>query len=114
MTNQMMEERKFTNGRAAAALLGGGIGSAVFGLIVLISEVSESFATSLNWYSPVGPLSGKTTLGVAAFLIAWGALYAMWKDKEVNFNTISAIAFILLGIGLLGTFPPVWHLFTGG
>ncbi|MEW5938279.1 MAG: hypothetical protein AB1750_01340, partial [Chloroflexota bacterium] len=76
MTNQGMEERKITNGRAAAALLGGGIGSAVFGLIVLFSELSEDFGSSLNWYNPVGPLSGKTTLGVAAFFIAWGALYA--------------------------------------
>jgi hypothetical protein len=35
----------------------------------------------------------------------------MWKNREVNFGSVSAAALILLAIGLLGTFPPVWHLF---
>ena len=102
------------NGPAAAALLAGGIGSGIFGLIVLFSEVSESFGAALNWYNPVGPLSGKSTLGIAAFFIALIVLNSMWKGKEVNFNSISTISLILLAIGLLGTFPPVWHLFTPG
>ena len=111
MSNQAMDERRIPNGPAAAALLAGGIGSAIFGLIVLFSEINESFGGSLNWYNPVGPLSGKSTLGVAAFFIAWGVLHFMWKDKDVNFKSISIAAFILLAIGLLTTFPPFWSLF---
>ena len=111
MTNQGTEERRIPNGPAAAALLAGGIGSAVFGVIVLLSEVIESFGPALNWYDPVGPLSGKTTLGVAVFFITWVILHSMWKHKEVNFNSISIAAFVLLAIGLLFTFPPVWQLF---
>ena len=99
------------NGPAAAALLAGGLGSGIFGLIVLFSELSESFGAALNWYNPVGPLSGKSTLGIAAFFISWAVLHSMWKDKEVNFSRISTAALVLLAIGLLGTFPPVWHLF---
>jgi hypothetical protein len=102
------------NGPVAAALLAGGIGSAIFGLIVLFSELSESFGSALNWYNPVGPLSGKSTLGIAAFFIAWAVLHSMWKNREINFSGISTISLILLAIGLLGTFPPVWHLFAGG
>lgn len=102
------------NGPVAAALLAGGIGSAIFGLIVLFSELSESFGAALNWYNPVGPLSGKSTLGIAAFFIAWGILHSMWKDKEINFSSISTASLVLLAIGLLGTFPPVWHIFSGG
>jgi hypothetical protein len=102
------------NGPVAAALLAGGLGSALFGLIVLFSELSESFAAALNWYNPVGPLSGKSILGIAAFFIAWAVLHAMWKDREINFSSISTAALVLLAIGLLGTFPPVWHLFGGG
>jgi hypothetical protein len=41
------------NGPAAAALLAGGLGSGIFGLIVLFSEINESFGQSLNWYNPV-------------------------------------------------------------
>jgi hypothetical protein len=114
MTNQRMEERRIPNGPAAAALLAGGIGSAFYGLIVLFSEVSESFGASLNWYNPVGPLSGKTTLGIIGFFVTWAVLHFMWKDKEVNFRSIATASFVLLAIGLLGTFPPVWRLFTGG
>jgi len=101
------------NGPVAAALLGGGIGSAIFGLITLFSELSEGFATALNWYNPVGPLSGKSILGVAAFFISWAVLHSAWKNREVNnFNSISTAALVLLAIGLLGTFPPFWHLFS--
>jgi hypothetical protein len=102
------------NGPAAAALLAGGLGSAIFGLIVLFSEVNESFGQALNWYNPVGPLSGKSTLGILAFFLSWIVLNSMWKNREVNFNSISTIALILLAIGLIGTFPPVWHIFAGG
>ncbi len=102
------------NGPVAAALLAGGIGSAVFGLLAFFSELSTSFSATMNWYNPVGPLSGKSTLGIAAFFIAWGILHSMWKDKEINFSSISTASLVLLAIGLLGTFPPVWHIFSGG
>ncbi|RPI88408.1 MAG: hypothetical protein EHM40_01640 [Chloroflexi bacterium] len=102
------------NGPVAAALLAGGIGSALFGLIVFFAALSESFATALNWYNPVGPLSGKSILGVAGFFIAWVVLHALWKDKEINFSGISTASLVLLAVGLLGTFPPVWELFGGG
>ncbi len=100
------------NGPAAAALLAGGIGSALFGLIVLFSAVSENFGQALNWYNPVGSLSGKSILGISSFFISWALLHSMWKDKEVNFNSISTAALVLLAVGLLGTFPPFWHLFA--
>lgn len=56
------------NGPAAAALLAGGIGSAMFGLITFFSEVSASFGKFLNWYNPVGALSGKSTSAFCRFL----------------------------------------------
>jgi len=114
MANKISVSDNKPNGPVAAALLAGGVGSGLFGLIVLFSELSESFATALNWYNPVGPLSGKSILGIAAFFIAWAVLHSMWKEKEINFSNISTAALALLAIGLLGTFPPVWHLFGGG
>ena len=101
------------NGPAAAALLAGGIGAAVFGLITLFSELSTPFANALNWINPVGPLSGKSILGTVAFFGSWAVVGSMWKGKETNFSRIATIALALLVVGLITTFPPFWHLFTG-
>lgn len=104
------------NGPVSAALLAGGIGAAAFGLITLVYELNDTsdFAKSLSWYKPTGGLSGKSTLGVITFFVAWAILHYIWKGKETNFTLISSIAIALLVVGLVGTFPPVWHLLAGG
>lgn len=104
--------KELTNGAASAALLAGGIGSAIFGLITLFSEVSTPFGNSLNWVKPVGPLSGKSILGTLSFFAVWAVLHFAWKDKETEFGRISNIAIALLVVALITTFPPFWHLFT--
>lgn len=110
----MANETNKPNGPVAAALLAGGIGATVFGLIVFIADLSKPFSDSLNWYKPVGPLAGKSILGTLVFFIAWAVAHFVWKDKEVNFNRISTIAIVLLVIGLVTTFPPFWDMFKGG
>jgi len=101
------------NGPAAAALLAGGIGSAAMGLLTLIYEINDksAFAKSMSWYKPVGGLSGKSSWAIIAFFVSWAILHYLWKDKETDFARISSIAIGLLFVGLIGTFPPVWHLF---
>ena len=101
------------NGPVAAALLAGAIGSATLGLITWIYELNDksAFAKSLTWYKPVGGLSGKSSLGIIAFFLAWFILNNMWKGKEVDFKRITMLSYILLAIGFIGTFPFVWHLF---
>jgi hypothetical protein len=101
------------NGPVAAALLAGGIGSAAMGLITLAYEINDksAFAKSMAWNKGVGGLSGKSTLSVIIFFIAWAILHFVWKDKETDFARISSIAIALLVVGLLGTFPPFWKLF---
>lgn len=104
------------NGPLAAALLAGGIGSAVLGLVTLIFELNDQsvFAKSLTWVKSVGGLSGKSSLAIIAFFVSWAILHFVFKDKETDFNKMAIISFILLAIGFLGTFPPVWHLLAGG
>jgi hypothetical protein len=102
---------KLTNGRAAAALLAGGIGCGFLGVIVFLSEVVAPVGTALNWMNPVGPLSGKVITTIVVFLLSWVGLHFAWKNKDVNFGRIVIFAFVLLAVGILGTFPPVWHLF---
>ncbi len=113
MTTLAKQTNEKVNGPVAAALLAGGIGSAAMGLITLAFEINDksAFAKSLNWYKPVGGLSGKSTLAVIIFFIAWAILHFVWKDKETDFARISSIAIALLVVGLLCTFPPVWKLF---
>lgn len=101
------------NGPVAAALLAGGIGSAVLGLLTFGSEASEVIKNLMNWYKPVGPLMGKSSLGIIAFVLSWVILNSLWKGKETNFNRIATIALALVVVGLIFTFPPVWSILLG-
>jgi hypothetical protein len=100
------------NGPVAAALLAGGIGSAVMGIATLANEVApkSAFSVSLVWSKAVGGLSGKAGLSIIASFVAWAILYFLLKDKETKFEQMALIALVLLIVGLIGTFPPVWHL----
>jgi|WetSurMetagenome_2_1015567.scaffolds.fasta_scaffold1179660_2 hypothetical protein len=111
----MVNETNKPNGPVAAALLAGGIGSAVLGLATLANEINSSsaFSKSLVWVKPVGGLSGKSSYAIIAFLLAWVILHFVWKGKEIKFSTISLVSYVLLAVGLIGTFPPVWHLLGG-
>jgi len=104
--------QRVPSGVAAAAVLAAGIGVFVLGPSTTLAEVSEGFAQALNWYRPAGPLSGKTTLAVLIWLIAWAVLHRLWKDRELPFPRIFGIALILIGLGLLLMFPPFFELFA--
>lgn len=101
------------NGPVSAALLAGGIGSAAMGLITLAFEINDksAFAKSMAWSKAVGGLSGKSMWAIIIFFVSWAILHFVWKDKDTDFARISTAAIVLLLLGLLGTFPPVWHLF---
>ncbi len=97
------------NGSAMAALLGGGIGAFAMGAVVLLNEAGIFVAPTL--YAPAGGVSGRTTLATIVWLVAWGVLHNRWKAREIAPARVGALTLILVGLGLLGTFPPVWALF---
>lgn len=111
MTPQTMNE-ELPNGPVAAALIAGGIGSATIGLMTVLAEASQSINDALNWWKPAGPLTGKTLVGVIAFFASWIVLHFIFRGKNVIFARAATIALILLGLGLLGTFPPFFALFA--
>lgn len=111
-TKDIVMDKDLCNGPVAASLVAGGFGAAVLGLMTTLAEASPAFGSSLNWYSPVGPLSGKSGLGVIAFFLSWLVLHFLWRGKNVNFQRAATVAFILLAIGLLLTFPPIFDLFA--
>jgi hypothetical protein len=104
---------KIPNGPGAAAILAAGIGCAMVGILAFAAEASRPFASMLNFYNPTGPLSGKTTVAIIVWLVAWLVLSRLWRDKTVSLVPINVAAFILLGVGFLLTFPPFWALFLG-
>jgi uncharacterized membrane protein YkgB len=100
-------------GAASAAFVASGIGCLVIGLLTTLAEVSEGLKTALNWWNPAGPLSGKTGLGVIAWAVSWLVLHRLWKDQESDFGRAFTLTLILLAVGFLLTFPPVFELFAG-
>jgi hypothetical protein len=96
------------NGAAWAAFLGASIGAFAMGLIVVLNEAGIFAAPTI--YGPAGGVSGRTTLAIAVWLVAWGVLHARWKDTELTGGTIASVALVLTILGILGTFPPVWTL----
>jgi hypothetical protein len=96
------------NGSAMAALLGGGIGALAMGAVVLLNEAGIFAAPTL--YAPAGGVSGRTTVATIVWLIAWAVLHNRWKAREIAPGRVGAATLILIALGVLGTFPPVWAL----
>ena len=106
------------NGPVAAVFIAAGIASLVLGLLVTLSEASTAvndflkFDANYGIGSGVGALSGKVTLATIAFVISWVVLYLIWRGKEVDFRKVFAASLILVGLGFILTFPPIFLLFA--
>lgn len=96
------------NGAALAAFLASGIGALALGLIVILNETRLFVAPVL--YGPAGGVSGRTTIATAAWLIAWGVLHHYWKDCHLESAGVPVLTLVLMALGLLFCFPPVWAL----
>jgi hypothetical protein len=108
---QVKEKVEIVTSVASAAFVSSGIGCLVIGLMTTGAVLSEGLKNALNWWNPAGPLTGKTIVGVLAWLVSWAILHFLWKDKEVDFNKTFTITLILIGLGFILTFPPVFEAF---
>jgi hypothetical protein len=108
-------EPRVATGEAAAAFLAGGIGCFILGLMTTLAAIPAlvDLKNALNWWNPAGPLVGKTSVGVIAFVLAWIIGHVIMKDKDVNLKTYVIAAAILTGLGFLLTFPPFFEAFEG-
>jgi len=100
-----------TNGSGAAGILSAGVGCFVLALLAAAGDKSAWVKSLLNFYKPTGPLSGVTTVAILIWLCVWGILEWRWEKKTVAIGGICAAALLLLGLGLVLTFPPVVDLF---
>ena len=96
------------NGGALAAVLAAGIGAFALGLFVVANEAGIFAAPSL--YGPTGGLSGRATFAVVTWLVAWGILHARWRARELAAGRVLRWTLVLVGLGVVMTFPPVWGL----
>jgi hypothetical protein len=96
------------NGSALAAFLGAGIGAFAMGGLCILHESGLFVAPSI--YAPAGGLSGRVAIACLIWLVAWGGLHQRWNRRQRRAPGVFLATGILLGLGLLGTFPPVWGL----
>ena len=99
-------------GPIAAAIIAGGIGAAALGLFTTLAEASTDVKDWLDWNSDVGPLSGKTIMAVIVWLVAWAVLHVVYRGKPYETRRAFTIAVVLVGLGVLGTFPTFFQAFT--
>ena len=98
------------NGSAAAAILSAGIGSFTVALLTIVADQSTTVKNILSIYKPTGALSGVTTFAILAWLVVWAILEWRWRGRNLSLKRINIIAFTLLLLSLLATFPPLGDL----
>jgi hypothetical protein len=96
------------NGAGMASALAAGVGAFAMGLMVALNEAGLFAAPAL--YGPAGGVTGRTTFATFVWLAAWGVLHARWRSREIAPSRVFVVMLILIGVGVLGTFPPLWGL----
>ncbi len=109
MTIAGREHEAAPNGAALAAFLAAGIGALGAMLLVFLNELGVFEVPAL--YEPAGGVTGRTAAGVVIWLVAWVVLHSRWKDRRMEPSGLFSMSLILIAVGFLLCFPPVWHLF---
>jgi hypothetical protein len=82
----------------------------------VLNEISADISNFLKWDANfglgkgVGPLSGKAGMAILAFFVSWVILHLVFRGKEVRWSGAFAAAIILVALGFLLTFPPVFEI----
>lgn len=100
------------SGPAAAMILAAGIGAVTLGIVTTLNEAFAGFHAWLQFDDGVGPLSGKTSLALAAFFGSWGLLTVLWRRADPPLRTAALATAVLVVLGLVGTFPPFFLAFA--
>ncbi len=112
MTTENQHESKLVANRpAAAAMIAAGIGGLMIGILTTGSTISDGLKSALNFWPPAGSLTGKTIIALIVWLISWAALNTSWMDEDYDLRKAFLITLVLLALGLILTFPPVFEAF---
>lgn len=99
------------NGPGLAAILAAGLGSLALGFTTTLAEAIPSVKTAFTFSNAVGPLSGKTIVALIIWIICWAILHNRWKNAQLKLSKVFAVTLILIGLGLVGTFPLFYDKF---
>jgi len=103
------EERELPDGPAAAAILAAGLGVFFLGFLTTLNEMAVGVHDWLIFQDRVGPLSGKTTIACVAWLVSWALLSAIWWKRDVPLTAVVALTTVLIVVGNVFMFPPVFE-----
>lgn len=99
-------------GPISAAIIAAGVGAAALGLFTTLAEASERLKDFLTWSEAVGPLSGKAGMAIIIWLVSWALLHLALRNKPRETRTALIIGLVLIGLGVLGTFPTFFEAFA--
>jgi len=99
------------NGGVVAAIVAAGLACAIFGFLVVMTAASPEVAKLMTFYWPAGPLTGKSTVTVVAYLVIWPNLHYRLRDRHLDLYKAFLFTLFLVALGLIGTFPPFYQMF---
>ena len=101
------------SGPAAAAVLAAGLAAFALGALSVLTAASTTVSDALTLSDRVGDLSGVTTAVSLVFFAAWIVFATRWRRADPPLGRIAIASALLIGLGLLGTFPPFFNAFGG-
>lgn len=115
-----MEPPRF-NGAHMATVLAAAIAVFTLGAVQTWSEMDEAnkeavFDVGKAWMphaEHIGPYSGKETITAVVWLVSWGLLHLALRKRHVDPRPWFGVALVLVLLGVLGIWPPVWHALAG-
>lgn len=99
-------------GPIAAAIIAGGIGALAMGFFTTLAEASAGAKEWLLFNEDVGPLSGKVIMTIIVWLVSWAVLHVAYRSRAYETRRALIIAFVLIGLGVVGTFPTFFQAFA--
>ena len=102
-------DSRSADGAAAAAILAAAIGVAFLGILTTLAEANTDFHDWANWWNRVGPLSGKSSLGLISWLVSWPFLHLALFRRDNVLPTAIVLSLALLMAGMVLMFPPIFQ-----
>ncbi|MFZ5769731.1 MAG: hypothetical protein ACOY3F_13715 [Bacillota bacterium] len=97
--------------RAAAALVGAGIGVVALGAVQLLSELYKGLGELLQLHAGIGPYSGKLLVSGLAWLVSWLIAGLVVQRRSVDLRRALYVTVGLVVLGVILIYPPfIWLL----
>ncbi len=106
---RLESEEQAPDGAVAAALIAAAFGVLTLGIVTSAAAAAVGFKDWLAWDDEVGPLSGKTSVALIAWAASWPVLHLLLFRRDRLLPLAVAIAGVLILLGMIGIFPPIFE-----